>query len=113
MPLKSVRAPHSLWKTLYFEGFLRHTTPHFMAYSGSIFFANMGGGGGQNYFQLWALGPRGPGDSFSDFFPIFGPKGQMTPVAGTSFRNRNNLKGYFQPCFKGYFSSTSKNNLRE
>ena len=33
------------------KGFLRHTTPHFMAYFGVIFFANMGDGGGQNYFQ--------------------------------------------------------------
>ena len=31
--------------------FLRHTTAHFMAYYGVIFFANMGGGGGQNYFH--------------------------------------------------------------
>ena len=51
MPKQSVRAPHSLWKSLCFKGFLRHTTPHFMAYFGVIFFANMGGGGGQNYFQ--------------------------------------------------------------
>ena len=34
-----------------FQGFLRHTTPHFMAYFGVIFFANMGGAGGQNYFR--------------------------------------------------------------
>ena len=32
-----VRAPHSLWESLYFRGFLRHTTPHFMAYFGSFF----------------------------------------------------------------------------
>ena len=37
--------------SLYFKGFLRHTTPHFMAYFGVIFFANMGGGGGQPYFH--------------------------------------------------------------
>ena len=31
--------------------FLCHTDPHCMAYFGGIFFANMGGGGGQNYFH--------------------------------------------------------------
>ena len=31
--------------------FVRHTTPHFMAYFGSICFANMGGGGGQIDFR--------------------------------------------------------------
>ena len=54
MPQKSVRAPHSLCKSLYFKGFLCHTTPHFMAYFGVIFFANMGGGGGRNCFQCVA-----------------------------------------------------------
>ena len=39
-------------ESLYFKGFLRHTTPHFTAYYGVIFFANMGGGGGQKYFQI-------------------------------------------------------------
>ena len=29
--------------------------PHFMAYFGSIVFANMGGGGGQNCFQKGSL----------------------------------------------------------
>ena len=38
-----------------------HTTPHFMAYLGSKFFANMGGGGGQNCFhflvrEFWGWG---------------------------------------------------------
>ena len=28
MAYKSVCAPHSLWKSLYSKGFLRHTTPH-------------------------------------------------------------------------------------
>ena len=37
-----------------FQGILRHTTPHFMAYFGVIVFANMGGGGGQNYFHYCA-----------------------------------------------------------
>ena len=31
--------------------FLCHTDPHCMAYFGGIYFVNMGGGGGQNYFQ--------------------------------------------------------------
>ena len=31
--------------------FLCHTTPHSIAYCGSIFFASMGGGGGQNCFH--------------------------------------------------------------
>ena len=44
--------------SLYFKGFLRHTTPHFMAYLGDILFANMGGGGGQNCFH--------EGDSIAD-----------------------------------------------
>ena len=35
---------------------MRHTTPHFMAYFGCIFFANMGGGVGQNYFHIFAVG---------------------------------------------------------
>ena len=30
---------------------MRHTAPHFTPYFGSIFFASMGGGGGQNCFQ--------------------------------------------------------------
>ena len=30
-------------------------TPHFMPYFGSIFFANMGGGGGQNSFQYGSM----------------------------------------------------------
>ena len=35
-----------------------------MAYFGSIYFANMGGGGGQNYFQQCALhGQDVPGTS--------------------------------------------------
>ena len=33
---------------------VRHTTPHFTAYFGVIFSANMGGGGGRNYFHtIW------------------------------------------------------------
>ena len=44
-------------KILYFKGFLRHTTPHFMASFRSIFFANMGGGGCQNSFQEKATSP--------------------------------------------------------
>ena len=47
--------PHSLWKSLYFKGFLRHTTPHFTAYFGGILFANMGGGGGQTYFHYYLV----------------------------------------------------------
>ena len=37
-----------------FNRLLCHTDPHCMAYFGGIFFANMGGGGGQNYFQHWS-----------------------------------------------------------
>ena len=33
------------------QGILHHTTPHFVAYFGSIFLANIGGGGGQNCFH--------------------------------------------------------------
>ena len=40
-----------LWKSLDFNRLLCHTDPHCMACFGGIFFANMGGGGGQNYFQ--------------------------------------------------------------
>ena len=38
-----------------------------MAYFGVIFFANMGGGGGQNYFQIWGR-QRGVTLIFSDLF---------------------------------------------
>ena len=41
MPQKSGCTPHSLCKSLYFKGFLRHTAPHFMAYFGGIFFARV------------------------------------------------------------------------
>ena len=50
--------PYFLWKSLDFNQLLCHTDPHCMAYFGyfgGIFFANMGGGGGQNYFHLTAM----------------------------------------------------------
>ena len=50
--IKSVLAPYFLWKSLYFKGFLRHTTPNFMTYFGVMFFATMGGGGCRNDFQI-------------------------------------------------------------
>ena len=34
-----------------FQGIFKPYDPLFMAYFGSIFFANVGGGGGQNYFK--------------------------------------------------------------
>ena len=39
-----VRAPYSLWKSLYFRDFYPIRPPDFMAYFGGIFFANMGVG---------------------------------------------------------------------
>ena len=45
-----VRMPY-FQKSLDFNRLLCHTDPHCMAYFWGIFFANMGGGGGQNYFQ--------------------------------------------------------------
>ena len=43
--------PYFLLKSLDSNRLLCHTDPLCMAYFGGIFFANMGGGGGQDYFK--------------------------------------------------------------
>ena len=43
-----------------FQGIVMPYDPSFMAYCGSICFANMGGGGGQNYFHSRATHPPFP-----------------------------------------------------
>ena len=67
-----------------------------MAYFGSIFFAHMGGGGGQNYFQVgvgvsetlltWVACPRSVGELAS--VPTTPPKKYTHSVSGVAPANQ-------------------------
>ena len=55
MPYFWLRMPSFCRKSLECKGLLCHTDPHCMAYCWGIFFANIGGGGGQIFSGLLAI----------------------------------------------------------
>ena len=69
--------------SLHLNRLLCHTDPHCMAYFGGIFFANMGGGGGQNYFHCCFIDISGKPD-----LPEEAPK---LPSAQESYRTEKML----------------------
>ena len=86
------------------QGILRHTTPHFMVYLGVICFANMGGGGGQNYFHfcpatsICLFWPTGMLLSGPLYFAICDPISAMPPIARVPIGKRGSFgkRGLFR-----------------